>query len=69
MSLIPRFHDNTRHAPPIKFETRHQGKDAERLKRAIWNLVIRLLLEDQEWRANLMLKEFDESPLSDAPLN
>ena len=47
VSLISRFHDDTGDLPPIKFETGHQGKEAERLTRFIWNQVIRLLLAEQ----------------------
>ena len=48
MSLTSRFHDDTGDLPPIKFETAHQGKEAERLTRFIWNQVIRLLLAGKE---------------------
>ena len=68
MSLISRFHDDTGDLPPIKFDTEHQGKEAERLRRFIWNQVIRLLLAGKELEANSLLEEFDEPPLLDDPL-
>ncbi len=69
VSLISRFHDDTGDAPPIKFETGHQGKEAEHLTRFIWNQVIQLLLAGKELEANALLEEFDESPLWDDPLD
>ena len=69
VSLISRFDDEAGDAPPIKFETGHQGKEAERLTRFIWNQVIQLLLAGKELEANSLLKEFDE-PLSwDDPID
>ena len=35
----------------MKFETEHQGKEAERLTRFIWNQVIQLLLAGKELEA------------------
>ena len=52
VSLISRFHDDTGDVPPIKFETGHQGKEAERLTRFVWNQVIQLLLAGKELEAN-----------------
>ena len=69
VSLISRFHDDTGDMPPIKFETGHQGKEAERLTRFIWNQVIQLLLAGKELEANSLLEEFDEPPLWDDPLD
>ena len=69
MSLISRFHDDTGDVPPIKFKTGHQGKEAERLTRFIWNQVIQLLLAGKELEANSLLEEFDEPPLWDDPLD
>ena len=69
VSLISRFHDDIGDVPPIKFETGHQGKEAERLTRFIWNQVIQLLLADKELEANSLLEEFDEPPLWDDPLD
>ena len=54
--------------PPIKLETGHQGKEAERLTRFIWNQVLRLLLAGKQLDANALLEEFDEPPLWDDPL-
>ena len=68
VSLISRFHDDTGDVPPIKFETGHQRKEAERLTRFIWNQVIHLLLAGKELEANSLLEEFDEPPLCDDPL-
>ena len=68
VSLISRFHDDTGDVPPIKFETGHQGKEAKRLTRFIWNQVIQLLLAGKELEANSLLEEFDEPPLWDDPL-
>ena len=48
VSLISRFHDDTGDVPPIKFETGHQGKEAKRLTRFLWNQVIQLLLAGKE---------------------
>ena len=69
VSLISRFHDDTGDVPPIKFETGHQGKEAERLTQFIWNQVIQLLLAGKELEANSLLEEFDEPPLWDDPLD
>ena len=69
VSLISRFHDDTGDVPPIKFKTGHQGKEAERLTRFIWNQVIQLLLAGKELEANSLLEEFDEPPLWDDPLD
>ena len=69
VSLISRFHDDAGDVPPIKFETGHQGKEAERLTRFIWNQVIQLLLAGKELEANSLLEEFDEPPLWDDPLD
>ena len=52
----------------MKFETGHQGKEAESLTRFIWNQVIQLLLAGKELEANSMLDEFDEPPLWYDPL-
>ena len=69
MSLMTQFHDNTGDFPPIKFETGHQGKEAERLTHFIWDRIMRLLLMGKELEANSLLEEFDEPPLWDDPLN
>ena len=69
VSLISRFHDDTGDVPPIKFETGHQGKEAKRLTRFLWNQVIQLLLAGKELEANSLLEEFDEPPLWDDPLD
>ena len=69
LSLISRFHDDTDGVHPIKFETGHQGKEAERLTRFIWNQVIQLLLAGKESEANSLLEEFDKPPLWDDPLD
>ena len=61
VSLISRFHDDTGDVPPIKFETGHLGKEAERLTRFIWNQVIQLLLAAKELEPNSLLEEFDET--------
>ena len=68
VSLISRFHDDTGDVPPIKFETGHQGKEAKRLTRFLWNQVIQLLLAGKELEANSLLEEFDEPPLWDCLL-
>ena len=62
VSLISRFHDDTGDVPPIKFETGHQGKEAERLTRFIWNRVIQLLLAGKGLKANSQLEEVAEPP-------
>ena len=69
VSLISQFHDDTGDLPPIKFETGHQGKEAEHLTRFIWNQVIQLLLAGKELEANSLLEEFDEPPLWDDPVD
>ena len=69
VSLISRLHNDTGDVPPIKFETGHQGKEAERRTRFIWNQVIQLLLAGKELEANSLLEEFDEPPLWDDPLD
>jgi hypothetical protein len=69
MTLPTQFHDDIGDVPPIKFETGHQGKEAERLTQFIWNRVMRLLLTGKELEANSLLEEFDEPPLWDNPLD
>ncbi len=53
----------------MTFETGHQGREAERLTRFIWDRTMHLLLMGKEWEANSLLEEFDEPPLWDEPLN
>ena len=69
VTLTTQFHDDTGDVPPIKFETGHQGKEAERLTQFIWKRVMRLLLTGKELEANSLLEEFDEPPLWDDPLD
>ena len=69
VALTTQFHDDTGDVPPIKFETGHQGKEAKRLTRFIWNQVIQLLLAGKELEANSLLEEFDEPPIWDDPLD
>ena len=69
VSLISRFHDDTDNVPPVKFKTGHQGKEAERLTRFIWNQVIQLLLAGKELEAISLLEEFYELPLWEDPLD
>ena len=69
VSLISRFHDAPGDVPPINLETGHQGEEAKRLTRFIWNQVIQLLLAGKELEANSLLEEFDEPPLWDDPLD
>ena len=68
LSLISRFHYDTGSVQRMKFETVHQGKEAESLTRFIWNKVIQLLLAGKELEANSLLDEFDEPPLWYDPL-
>ena len=69
VALTTQFHDDTGDVPPIKFETGHQGREAERLTRFIWDRIMRLLVMGKELEANSLLEEFDEPPLWDDPLN
>ena len=68
MSLLSRFHDDAGDVPPFQFATGHQGEEAERLTRFIWNRVMKLILTGKEHEANALLEEFDEPPLWDDPL-
>ena len=49
--------------PPLKFVTRHEGREAERLSRFIWERIVCLLEHGGEREANSLLEEFDESLL------
>ena len=69
VALTTQCHDDTGDVPPIKFETGHQGREAERLTRFIWDRIMRLLVMGKELEANSLLEEFDEPPLWDDPLN
>jgi len=69
VALTTQFHDDTGDVPPIKFETGHQGREAEHLTRFIWDRIVRLLVMGKELEANSLLEEFDEPPLWDDPLN
>ena len=50
---------------PLKFATGHEGREAERLIRFIWERIVCLLEHGEEREANSLLEEFDESPLWD----
>ena len=69
VSLISRFHDGTGDAARLKFNRRQHIKNAEHLTRFIWNRVIKLLLLGKTTEANSLLKEFDQPPLWDDPLD
>ena len=49
--------------PPLKLETGHEGREAERLTRFIWERIVCLLEHGGEREANSLLQEFDEPPL------
>ena len=49
--------------PPLKFVTGHEGREAERLTRFIWERIVCLLEHGEEREANALLEEFDEPPL------
>ena len=51
--------------PPLKFVTGHEGREAERLTRFIWERIVCLLEHGEEREANSLLEEFDEPPLWD----
>ena len=51
--------------PPLKFVTGHEGREAERLTRFIWERIVWLLERGEEREANSLLEEFDEPPLWD----
>ena len=52
--------------PPLRFETGHQGREAELLSRYVWKRIMILLELGKELDANSLLEEFDEpSPLWD----
>ena len=55
--------------PPLKFVTGHEGREAERLTRFIWERIVCLLERVEEREANSLLGQFDESPLWDDVLN
>ncbi|AII49510.1 hypothetical protein KR52_10200 [Synechococcus sp. KORDI-52] len=54
--------------PPLKFVTAHEGREAERVKRFIWNRILVLLGRSKEPKANSILEEFDVPPVWDDPL-
>lgn len=49
--------------PPLRFETGHEGREAELLSRYIWKRIMFLLERGKELDANSLLEEFDEPPL------
>ena len=49
--------------PPLKFATGHQGREAERMTRFIWERIVCLLEHGEEREANSLLEEFDEPSL------
>ena len=51
--------------PPLKFVTGHEGREAERPTRFIWERIVCLLEHGEEREANSLLEEFDEPPLWD----
>ena len=55
--------------PPMKFATGHEGREAARLTRFIWERIVCLLERVEEREANSLLGQFDESPLWDDVLN
>ena len=55
--------------PPLKFVSGHEGREAERLSRFIWERIVCLLEHGEEREANSLLEEFDEPPLWDDILN
>jgi hypothetical protein len=69
VALTTQFHDDKGDVQLMTFETGHQGREAERLTRFIWDRTMHLLLMGKEWEANSLLEEFDEPPLWDDPLN
>ena len=52
----------------MKFETGHQGKEAERLTRFIWKRIQWLVERGKEAEACALVEEFDEFELWDDPL-
>ena len=48
--------------PPLRFETGHEGREAELLSRYAWERIMILLELGQKLDANSILEEFDEPP-------
>ena len=46
--------------PPLRFETGHEGREAELLSRYVWKRIMILLERGEEFDANSLLEEFDE---------
>ena len=63
------FYDYPDDLSPLKFATWHDGREAERLTRFIWERIVCLLEHGEEREANSLLEEFDEPPLCDDVLN
>ena len=63
------FDEGSDDLPPLKFVTGHEGGEAERLTRFIWERIVCLLEHGEERAANSLLGQFDESPLWDNVLH
>ena len=55
--------------PSLEFVTGHEGREAERLSRFIWERIVCLLEHGEEREANSLLEEFNEPLLWDDILN
>ena len=53
---------------PLTFVTGHEGMEAERLTRFIWNRMLILLERSKEPEVNSILEEFEVPPFWDDPL-
>ena len=63
MSIASFFDEGSDDLPPLKFATGHEGREAERLTRFIWERIVCLLEYGEEQEVNSLLKDFDELPL------
>ena len=63
MSIASFFDEGSDDLPPLKFATGHEGREAERLTRFIWERIVCLFQYGEEQEANSLLEEFDELPL------
>ena len=63
------FDEGPADIPPLRFDTGHEGREAELVTSYIWKRIMFLLERGKELDANSLLEEFDEPPLWDDLLN
>lgn len=68
MRFLSQSSEDASDIPPLKLETGHQGKEAERLTRFIWKRIQWLVERGKEAEACALVEEFDEFELWDDPL-